>query len=88
MGFENCEVEFEKKNELGNGIGNLPYRTLCSATCLVKKRMPHLLFRKLLMKNQEFFLLALWQARGLKRSQIFKIRKLNKECVINLETIV
>ena len=24
MGFENCEVGFEKKNELGNGIGIPP----------------------------------------------------------------
>ena len=24
MGFENCEVGFGKKNELRNGIGNLP----------------------------------------------------------------
>ena len=28
MGFENCKVGFETKNELGNGIGTLPIRIL------------------------------------------------------------
>ena len=32
MGFENCDVGFEKKNELGNGIGRPLQDPLSTAT--------------------------------------------------------